>query len=280
MSGHDHGEFTGAAGRVNWRAWLPDTPAIGVVVIVHGVAEHSGRYAYLGEKLAAASYAVYAADHHGHGLSAGQRADIGRMDHLAADVDQMLTLAGRLTPGRPRFLIGHSMGSVVTLYLTTKTPMSLAGVVLSAPALILPPVNPVVRALAPVLSAVAPNMGVVKLDSLDISRDMAVVRDYDTDPLNYRGKIPARTGYEMMKAVEAIRGRLKSFAFPLLVLHGSADRLADPAAATILKAGVSSQDLTVKIYDQLYHEVFNEPERDEVISDTIAWLNAHLPESP
>jgi alpha-beta hydrolase superfamily lysophospholipase len=279
MSGHDQGEFAGAAGRVNWRAWLPDTPAVALVVIVHGVAEHSGRYAYLGEKLAAAGYAVYAADHHGHGRSAGSKANIGRMDYLAADVDQMLTVAGRLTPGRPRFLLAHSMGAVVTLSLTTSRPMDLAGVVLSAVPLVLPKVNPVLTALAPALSAFAPNIGAVQVNSLVISRDMSVVRDYDTDPLNYRGKIPARTGHEMMKAVQTIRRRLSGFTFPLLVLHGSADQLADPAAVTIMKAGVASPDLTVKVYDGLYHEVFNEPERDRVIADTVAWLDAHLPKT-
>jgi alpha-beta hydrolase superfamily lysophospholipase len=278
MSGHDHGEFTGVAGRVNWRSWMPDSPAKAVAVIVHGVAEHRGRYGYLGDRLAAEGYATYAADHHGHGRSAGGKANIGRISKLAADVDQMLALAGQLTPGRPRFLIGHSMGSLVTLYLTTTTPLDLAGVVLSATPLIVAPVNPLLRKLAPVLSAVAPNAGATKLDSLAISRDMAVVRDYDTDPLNYRGKLPARTAAEILSATEIVKKRLGSYSYPTLVLHGSADQLAGPAAATLIRGGVApGTDLTIKIYEGLYHEVFNEPERDEVIADLLAWLASHLP---
>jgi alpha-beta hydrolase superfamily lysophospholipase len=278
MSAREDGEFTGTAGRVSWRAWLPASPAVGVVVIVHGVAEHSGRYDYLGTRLADAGYAVYAGDHHGHGKSSGSAANIGRMHRIARDVDQMLGVATTLTPGRPRFLIGHSMGALTTLFLTITTPLDLAGVVLSATPLILPPVNPLTRRLAPVLSAIAPRAGALKLDSLDISRDMAVVRDYDTDPLNYRGKLPVRTGAEMMKAVETVKKRLGSYSYPTLLLHGSDDKIADPAAVTLIRGGVApGTDLTVKVYTGLYHEVFNEPERDEVIGDVIAWLDDHLP---
>jgi alpha-beta hydrolase superfamily lysophospholipase len=277
MTGHDRGEFDGRQGQVNWRAWLPDSPAVAVVVIAHGVAEHSGRYAYLGTKLADAGFAVYAVDHHGHGLSAGHRANIGRMSAIADDLAQMLTLAGRLTPGRPRFLLGHSMGALVTLYLTTRSPLDLAGVVVSGVPLVLPAVNPMLRTFAPLISAVTPNAGSVKIDSLQISRDITVVRDYDTDPLNYRGKLPARTGYEVMTGAQSVARRLGTFAFPLLILHGSADIIALPAGARVLSGGVASTDVTVKMYDGLYHEVFNEPERDQVIADTVAWLGTHLP---
>ncbi|NUS42801.1 MAG: alpha/beta hydrolase [Mycobacteriaceae bacterium] len=280
MSGHDHGEFDGAAGRINWRAWLPDSPAVAVVLIVHGVAEHSGRYAYLGEKLASAGFACYALDHHGHGRSAGGHANIGRMSAVADDISQMLSLACQLTPGRPRFLIGHSMGALATLYLTTRTPMDLAGVVLSGTPLQLPPVHPALRRVAPLLSRIAPNTGTRKLDSLAISRDMAVVRSYDTDPLNHRGKLPVRTGLEIMDAVDTVTARLATFTYPLLVLHGSSDAIAHPGGADIVARGVSSPDVTVTIYDHLYHEIFNEPERDEVIADVRTWLTAHLPATP
>lgn len=277
VSGRDRGEFDGRAGRVNWRAWLPDSPAVAVVVIAHGVAEHSGRYAYLGEKLADAGYAVYALDHHGHGLSSGRRANIVRMDGLADDLGQMLALACQLTPGRPRFLLGHSMGALVTLYLTTRTPLDLSGVIVSGVPLVLPKINPMLRAFSPVLSAIAPDAGSVKIDSLQISRDMAVVRDYDSDPLNYRGKLPARTGHEILKATHLVTRRLRTFSFPLLILQGGEDVIAPPAGARLLATTVASRDVTQKVYGKLYHEVFNEPERDQVIADTLDWLGEHLP---
>src|SRR5690606_548400 len=107
----DTGEFAGTGGRLAWRAWQPESAARAVVVLVHGVAEHSGRYEHVGSALAAAGFAVYALDHVGHGLSAGSSANIGSMQGAADNVAALLELAGAAHPGLPRFLLGHSMGS-------------------------------------------------------------------------------------------------------------------------------------------------------------------------
>ncbi|MCP2290670.1 alpha/beta hydrolase [Nocardia amikacinitolerans] len=276
MTRTEDGDFEGTGSRIAWRAWLPETTTKAVIVLVHGIAEHSGRYAHVGKRLAEAGFAVYALDHLGHGKSAGSKANIGSMEGSADNVEGMLDIAAREHPGVPKFLLAHSMGSLIVLYLATRAPIDVAGIVLSAPPLDIEVGNPVQRLLAPVLSKLTPNLGVLKLDSSMISRDPAVVAAYDADPLVYRGKLPARTGTEILNATETVKRRLDKVTVPLLVLHGTADALAAPSSSDLIERDAGSKDLTVIRYEGLYHEVFNEPEQDRVLIDVVAWLEAHV----
>ncbi|WP_431963234.1 lysophospholipase [Nocardia sp. bgisy134] len=278
MTRIEDGDFEGTGSRIAWRAWLPETTAKAVVVLVHGIAEHSGRYGHVGKRLADAGFAVYALDHLGHGKSAGSKANIGSMAGSADNVEGMLDIAAREQPGVPKFLVAHSMGSLITLYLATRGPIDVAGIVLSAPPLDIPVGNPAQRLLAPVLSRLTPNLGVLTLDSSMISRDPAVVAAYDADPLVYRGKLPARTGTEILNATDTVKRRLDKLTVPLLVLHGTADVLAAPSSTDLIERGAASKDLTVIRYDGLYHEIFNEPEQDRVLTDVVTWLEAHITE--
>ncbi|WP_067840095.1 alpha/beta hydrolase [Nocardia lijiangensis] len=278
MTRTEKGEFEGTGSRIAWRAWLPETETKAVVVLVHGIAEHSGRYAHVGKRLADAGFAVYALDHLGHGKSAGSKANIGSMAGSADNVEGMLEIAAREQPGVPKFLLAHSMGSLIVLYLATRAPIDVTGIVLSAPPLDIPVGNPVQRLVAPVLSRLTPNLGVLKLDSSMISRDPAVVAAYDADPLVYRGKLPARTGTEILNATDTVKKRLDKLTVPLLVLHGTADVLAAPSSTDLIERGAASKDLTVIRYDGLYHEVFNEPEQDRVLTDVVTWLEEHITE--
>jgi acylglycerol lipase len=273
------GEFEGRGSRVAWRAWLPDTATRGVIVLVHGVAEHSGRYVHVGKRLADAGFAVYALDHIGHGKSAGGNANIGSMDGAADNVAAMLDIVSLEHPDVPRFLIGHSMGSLIVLYLATRAPIDVAGIVVSAPPLDIPLGNPLQRLFAPLLTKLTPNLGVLKLDSSMISRDPEVVRVYNNDPLVFRGKLPARTAVEILKATNLVKGRLDKLTVPLLVLHGTADAVAAPSSSTLIEQGAASKDLTVIRYDGLYHEIFNEPEKDKVLGDVVDWLEVHVTEN-
>lgn len=270
------GQFDGVGSGIAWRAWLPDAPARAVIVLVHGVAEHSGRYVHVGQRLAAADFAVYALDHLGHGKSAGSKANIGSMDGAADNVAAMLDIATREHPGVPRFLIGHSMGSLIVLHLATRAPIDVTGIVLSAPPLDISAGNAVQRALAPLLTRLTPNLGVLKLDSSQISRDPEVVRAYDNDPLVYRGKLPARTATEVLNTTFLIKDRLPKLTVPLLVLHGTGDAIAAPSSTDLIERGAGSKDLTAIRYEGLYHEIFNEPERDKVLGDVVDWLETHV----
>ncbi|QIS02753.1 alpha/beta fold hydrolase [Nocardia brasiliensis] len=272
----ESGRFDGTGSEIAWRAWLPEVRARGVIVLVHGVAEHSGRYAHVGKRLAGAGFAVYALDHIGHGKSAGGKANIGSMDGAADNVAAMLNIASREHPQVPRFLIGHSMGSLIVLHLATRAPVDVAGIVLSAPPLDIPLGNPVQRLLAPLLTRITPNLGVLKLDSSQISRDPEVVRAYDNDPLVYRGSLPARTAVEILDTTALVKQRLDRLTVPLLVLHGTGDAIAAPSSTDLIERNAGSKDLTAIRYEGLYHEIFNEPEQDEVLGNVVDWLEAHV----
>lgn len=276
MTRTETGGFDGKGGRIFWRAWLPDGAPRAVAVIVHGIAEHSGRYDHVGQRLAEAGFAAYALDHIGHGQSAGRKANIERMESTADNVETMLGIAVQRHPDLPHFLIGHSMGGLITAYLATRAPIDVTGIVLSAAAIDIAAGNAVQRLLAPAISRYAPNLGVVNLDSKLISRDPKVVEAYNTDPLVYTGPVVSRTGTEMLNATHIVKSRLKNLTAPLLVLQGTGDGLVSPTSADVLEKGVGSTDLTVIRYEGLYHEIFNEPEQDKVLTDMMNWLEAHL----
>jgi alpha-beta hydrolase superfamily lysophospholipase len=277
VTAHAEGTFTGAAGgSVYWQSWQPaETKA--VVVLSHGLAEHSGRYAHVAERLADAGYALYAVDHWGHGRSDGTRANLERIAHVTADLDTLLARAREEHPGVPAFILGHSMGGLIALdFLVTRGESGLRGAVLSGSAVDLSAANPVQRRLAGVLSQLLPNLGAATLDSKAVSRDPAVVEDYEQDPLNYHGKVRARTGAEMLLAVDRVVAGLGSLTLPVLVMHGEKDRLVPVAGSRLVAERIGSADKTLTVYDGLYHEIFNEPERDAVLEDVVTWLDKHL----
>jgi alpha-beta hydrolase superfamily lysophospholipase len=263
-----------------WQGWTVADPA-GVVVLVHGAHEHGGRYAHVAERLGAAGYASYAADHPGHGRSPGRRGDITGLDAAVDGVDALVAAAAGRHPGVPLFVYGHSLGGLVALQYLTGTPHGrVAGGVVSAPALDTSTATPVQRVLAPVLSRLAPGLGVLTLDVETVSRDPEVVAAYRADPLNHTGRMVARTGTAIMLGAAGMPARLRSLTLPLLVVHGGADRLMPPSASEVVRRYAASPDLTVRVYDGLYHEPHNEPEKDEVLADVVAWLDAHRTAPP
>lgn len=274
---HRSGQFSGAgAVDIFWQAWLPDGEPRAVIGMAHGASEHSGRYAWTGSQLAARGYALYALDHRGHGKSGGPRAVIDRMDNAVADLGELLALAARESGGGAKpFLFGHSMGGCVALAFATRRQEEIRGLMLSAPVAVLEAASPVQRMAGHVLSIVAPKLGVYPIDSSTVSRDPEVVRDYDADPLNYHGKLPARTVHELALEVGRFEESIPRITVPLLVQVGTGDALVPPVSSELVYERASSEDKTIKRYDGLYHEILNEPEREQVVSDTLAWLDAH-----
>jgi alpha-beta hydrolase superfamily lysophospholipase len=273
---HRTGQFDGAGGvRIFWQAWLPDGSPRGVVAMAHGVSEHSGRYAWTGEQLAARGYALYALDHRGHGQSAGPRAVIDRVDNAVADIGQLVAVAQGSAAGEKPLLFGHSMGGFLALAFATRRQDELRGLMLSAPVAVLEAASPVQRIAGHVLSAVAPKLGVFAIDSSTVSRDPEMVRDYDADPLNFHGKLPARTVHEMAQEVGRFPDTVPRIAVPLLVQVGTGDLLVPPESSELVYEWASSEDKTLKRYDGLYHEILNEPERQTVVADMLDWLDAH-----
>jgi acylglycerol lipase len=259
------------------QGWLPAGEARGAVVLLHGLAEHSGRYAELVGRLVARGLAVYALDHRGHGRSAGPRANVGRFDWLVADAAARIASARAEQPGRPLVLLGHSMGGAIALATALAHPGLVDALALSAPAVGADPHVPRARlALARLLSLLAPSAGVLTLPSDALSRDPAVARDYDRDPLVFRGAVPARSLVELLAAMKRIWAHAPELRVPVLVMHGTGDLLVPLRFCDPVYERLGSADRSILRYDGLYHEIFNEPERDRVFADLEAWLERRL----
>ncbi|MCP5395149.1 MAG: lysophospholipase [Sphingomonadaceae bacterium] len=271
----NEGHFVGVAGRrIFFRSWQPDGAAKDHLVVAHGYAEHSGRYEAFGRWFAERGYAVHALDHHGHGQSDGARAVIESFDEAVADMDRLVDKV-RGESGLERVkLVGHSMGGSLALYYALSRQDKLSGLVLSGPAIgggVSAPMNLVLR----LLSFLAPKMGTVELDSDAVSRDPAVVAAYRADPLVTLGKVPARTAQQMMAAIARYPHEVQHLLVPVLYMHGNADSLVPHAPVQPIVSAMGSPDKTQTIYEGLYHEIFNEPERETVLGDVLGWLEAH-----
>ncbi|NNF59214.1 MAG: alpha/beta hydrolase [Rhodothermaceae bacterium] len=259
------------------RRWWPDTDPKGVVLLVHGINEHSGRYAYMASHLMAHDLAVLSYDHRGHGRSEGERSYVDAFSQYLADLVLMHREAREQTGGLPIILMGHSLGGLIAAaYVVDVRPPDLAGLVLSSPALQIPAdVSPFLQRISGVVSRIAPRLRANKLDRTYLSRDPKVVEAYKNDPLIDQGGVRARTGHEVLQATQHVREHPEAFTMPLYLFHGTADRITDPNGSRWLYAEAPSPDKTLKLYQGFYHETMNEPERDQVLDDLMAWLVAH-----
>jgi acylglycerol lipase len=274
---HNEGTFTGVRNAtIYYQAWLPDGAAKAVLLVVHGLGEHSGRYTNVVNYCVPRGYAVYALDHLGHGKSDGTREYVERFSDFTDTLAIFYRMVAGWQPGKPIFPLGHSMGGLIATTYLLDHQADFRGAIISAPAIAIgASVSPITIALGKVAAVIAPKAGVLALDVNAVSRDPEVVRAYLADPLNFQGKTTARLAAEMLKAMQRVAAEVGTITLPLIVVQGSADRLVDPAGAQMLYDKAGSQDKTIKLYDGLYHEVFNEPERDQVLADVAAWLDAH-----
>ena len=269
------GTFEGEGGvEISYRAWPASGEPRAAVVISHGGGEHSGRYAHVAQGLTAAGYPVWALDHRGHGRSAGERMRFDSVAPLAADLRHMVAIAAAAVPARRPFLLAHSMGAAIGLDYACDHQDELSGLILSG-ALASVDQAPPIRLAARVIARVAPGTGLFEVDPETVSRDPEVVRDYDTDPLNHHGKFPAETIVALDRAGRGFPGRLPGLRLPLLIMHGADDRLTPPDGSLLVDRLASSEDKTLRLYDGLRHEILNEPEGPEILSEIVAWLDEH-----
>lgn len=267
----------GAGASLHWHGWLPTGPLRAAVVLAHGYAEHLGRYRYFAGQLNKAGIAVFALDHWGHGESEGSGGFVPAFSAYTDGIEALLAKVQAGHPDVPRFLIGHSMGGLIAAAHLITHQAHYAGAILSGPA-IKPAEEPakLLIWISRLLSRFLPRLGVLALDAAGVSRDPAVVSAYLADPLVYNGKMSARLAAEMFDAMAAVRCQVAEISLPILLLHGAADSLTAPEGSEFLSQHVSSPDSELKIYPGLYHEIFNEPERDSVIGDVTTWIARHL----
>lgn len=258
--------------------WRPTITPRAVVIVLHGLAEHGGRHAALAEALAAAGYAVVALDLRGHGRSEGAWAYVDDFEDYLRDVDALTEDTHSRYPECPLFLFGHSMGgTIAALWSITRCP-PLQGLIFSSPAARLwQDSNLTLNLMMQLLNRIVPKMATIPLRAYEISRDPTVVRDYDRDPLVYRGGVRVRMGYALARAARRLRERADEIKVPLLILQGTADRLVHPEGAFLLYQKALSQDKALRLYEGLYHETLHEPEQETVLADLLAWLKSRTP---
>ena len=268
------GRFAGAGGlELFWQRWRPEGEPRAVIVLVHGVGEHSGRYTNLVTPLAAAGYAVYSYDQRGHGRSPGPRVHVERWADYRDDLGAFLGLVAASEPAPPLVLYGHSMGSLVVLDYLMEHPGGLAGAIVSGVALQPAGVGkPYQRVMVRVLSRVAPRLSVdLKIDPDDLTRDPAALVAGRSDP-HLTSRATVRWGAESLATVERITAGMAAIDLPLLVLHGEADPLNRPAGAHALVDTVRSPDATLRIYPGVRHEPHNDLGHEQVAADIAEWL--------
>jgi len=268
--------FSGVGGTtIEYDVYEPDGPPKGLLLVAHGLGEHRGRYGHVADRFTALGLRVAILDHRGHGKSGGPRCDTRDVSEFTADLETLRTLT--VVDGAPTYLLGHSMGGLIALDYALDHQSDLAALMLSG-ALVLPGEDqpPWLVAIAKVLGKVVPTLGTLALDPKSVSRDPKVVEAYEADPLNFHGKVKAGTGAALLSRLQTFPSRLPSLTLPLLVMHGEKDKLTNPEGSKLVNELAGSSDKTLKIYDGLFHEIFNEPEQDQVLTDTTSWLSERM----
>jgi len=275
---HREGKFRGYNSlNLYYQCWLPLGDPRAVLLVVNGLAEHSGRYTNLANYFVPKGYAVYSYDHQGHGKSEGLRCYIERFSEYLDNLKTFVDIVRHEQGYAKIFVIGHSMGGTIAIAYAIHHQHELDGLLLSGATLKTgPTVSPALIAMAGILSLLLPKIGTTSLDASAISQDKAVVDAYVTDPLVCRGKIPARLGAELIKTMHELPSQMPDIDLPILIMHGTADRLSDPKGSQMLFERVGSKDKTLKLYDGFYHEIFNEPKRERVFKDAETWLATHI----
>ncbi|XP_052476929.1 uncharacterized protein LOC105800039 isoform X2 [Gossypium raimondii] len=274
--------FTSARGETLFtQSWTPVSVVVrGVVVLLHGLNEHSGRYSDFAKQLNANGFKVYGMDWIGHGGSDGLHAYVHSLDHAVTDMKIFLEKVLAENPGLPCFCFGHSTGGAIVLkaVLDPKIEAQVSGIILTSPAVGVQPSHPIFVVLAPVVSFLLPRyqVSVTNKKNMPVCRDPeALVAKY-SDPLVYTGPLRVRTGYEILRTTSYLQQNMNRLRVPLLVLHGTDDTVTDPQASQKLYEAAASTDKTIKLFEGLLHDLLFELERETIMDDIIQWLNCRV----
>ncbi|HRK26650.1 MAG TPA: lysophospholipase [Chitinophagales bacterium] len=271
----DFNWYNAGGQKIYARIWQPDNkPDLkGVICVVHGLGEHCNRYDHVARFFVQNNYAVLACDLCGHGQSEGKRGHVSSFNAFFEQIDRMLEEASKRFPGEPKFMYGHSMGGNITLnYLILRNPR-LLGAVISAPwlrpAMEIPSSKLTLAKIANILlPSYLENNGI---DVTQLSRDAGVVDAYKNDPLVH-DKISARLFSEGTSYAQHAMNNAAQLRMPVLLMHGTKDGLTDYHASEEF-AQLAGSMLTFKTWEGFYHELHNEPEKDEVLAFVLKWID-------
>ncbi len=261
--------------KISFRAWTSSGRPSGVVVIVPGFNSHSGYYDWVAEQLGKQGLSVYALDLRGRGKSDGERYYVDRFADYVCDVATLVASAKSREPGLPIFVLGHSAGGVVSCLYAIKHPSELSGLICESFAYRLPAPDFALAVLKG-LGRVAPHAHVLRLKNEDFSRDPAVVKAMDADPLIANETQPTQTLAEMVRADERLTREFPLFSMPLLILHGTGDKAAKSSGSQFFYDTAGSTDKTLKLYEGHFHDLLNDFGKEAVIADIESWIGQHL----
>jgi alpha-beta hydrolase superfamily lysophospholipase len=277
----EEGTFVGVGGlKIFTRSWHPvESDPRAVLVIVHGFNSHSGHYSWVGEQFAANGLAVYALDLRGRGKSEGDRYHVDKIEDYLDDVDTFVEIAKTRNPGLPIFLLGHSAGGVISCVYTLDHQAKLSGLICESFAHQLPAPD-IALAVIKGLSHVVPNAHVLKLDNNGFSRDPNVVAALNNDPFVADEKQPTETIAAMLRGDERLKnGGFARITLPVLILHGTEDRVTRPSGSQEFYEQVGATDKTLKLYEGHYHDLLNDVDKEIVLADIQQWIDARIPAS-
>lgn len=257
------------------RSWLPAGPPRAAIGIVHGVKSHSGYYFWAAEQLTAKGFAVYALDLHGRGRSEGDRFYLEQMADYVDDADTLVTLAKSRHPSIPFYLLGHSAGGVISSVYTLEHQAKLSGLICESFAFQVYAPDFALTVLKG-LSHVAPHLHVLDLKSEDFSRDPAAVKAMNDDPLIAGEVQPTNTVAELARADDRLKREFPLITLPLLILHGTADKVTKPGGSQFFYDTAGSLDKTLELYEGHAHDLLNDVGREQVMSDIVRWVEARL----
>jgi acylglycerol lipase len=259
---HREGSFKGLKDyKIYYQRWLPEGVSRAILIVAHGFGEHSGRYQNLVDYFLPLDYSIYALDHRGHGNSDGARVQVDDYRDYVVDLKTFFDLVRKENTSEDIYLVGHSMGATIATAYALQYQDELAGLVLSG--------GGIASDKAPLLPA-----GFDLADTL--SRDPDVVAAYRNDPLVYHGPPPTGRNSVMAQMREYLTAEAGKIRLPILIMAGAASPLGDGPRSEALFEAVSSPDKTLKLYPELLHEIFNEPEWPAVMADMAAWLEKRV----
>ena len=272
----NQGNFEGVEGvKLFTREWQPAGKARGVVVISHGLNAHSGMYEWAAQQFTSYGLAVYALDHRGRGNSGGERFFVKKFADWTEDLATFIDIVKRREPALPVFLLGHSAGGVIACGYALQYQEEIAGLICEDFAYKVPAPD-IVLAITKGISHLAPHARVFKLKNEDFSRDPVVVAAMNADPLIAGESQPSETMAELARADERLEKSFGQITLPLLILHGTADKVTLPSGSKEFYEKAGSSDKTLKLYEGHVHDLLADVGKQQVMADIQTWIDAQL----
>jgi alpha-beta hydrolase superfamily lysophospholipase len=270
------GSFKGVDGiKIFTREWQPAGKPHGVVVISHGLNAHSGLYEWAAQQFTSNGLAVHALDHRGRGRSEGERFFVKKFADWTTDLATFIDIVKAREPGLPVFLLGHSAGGVIACGYALEHQDELAGLICEDFAYQIPAPD-IALAILKGVSRIAPHAHVLKLKNELFSRDPAVVDALNADPLIANESQPSETVAALVRADELLKKSFQQITLPVLIMHGTADKVTKPSGSQEFYEKVGSSDKELKLYEGHFHDLLADVGKQQVMADIQAWIDAHL----